>query len=810
MAKPQTDSALSNSSIAGDRRSASITQILAILFAEAVVVLIFIGAAYRFLPAFNFRYNGYAWFSFVAIISNLVLLILISRVKAKTGDLVWLSLYITCLIMWSVVELLTRLSATKETFLFWWPLSAPPVFFVPVMLFMFVLSYTKPAQSRHIWTIVSLFVTALVLIFFDLRTPMMNHYIASEMISTPWNGAVLPGPYFDVIAIWILGLTSLSLAMLIQFYRHTLQPVLKRQAKLFIAALLIPVVIGSVTDALLPAMGNFRVLPLATLLTAVSGGIITYGMLRYRFLTLNPALVATNILETINEAVIGVKVDLGVTYANKGAERLLGYSAHQFAKLRFTDFLSQKWDVDTLKKGLFGTTGDRKHAKMDSIDLRTAKGDIVTAKLSVTGASEDGDKEEGYLVVLTDISEMDHARQIIEQTVEARTREVQEAKATLVASINSLKLGFIITDAKAEVTRVNTVAHDLFCPNFRNHPAGECREVTMAMVQKLLENDFSLVADIARCLKRQLPHEVKNVVFDDRSWRLYLSPMVVNRVSIGCAVLFQDTTQERLLERSRDEFFSIASHELRTPLTSIKGNSSLILQFYKKILKDETLNEMVTDIHDSSDRLIEIVNDFLDVSRLEQGRIEFHLEKLQVSKVIEDVVYGMGALIKQKKLKVHLSHNIRQIDALPEVVVDKNRLKQVFFNLLGNAVKFTSKGSISVDAEVVRDMIKLTFTDTGTGISTESQTLLFRKFQQASDSILTRDSTNGTGLGLYISRLLASGMGGELGLQSSVPGKGSVFFVLVPVATPARIKHMNETVLAPDSRTGLLVEELHK
>jgi len=107
-------------------------------------------------------------------------------------------------------------------------------------------------------------------------------------------------------------------------------------------------------------------------------------------------------------------------------------------------------------------------------------------------------------------------------------------------------------------------------------------------------------------------------------------------------------------------------------------------------------------------------------------------------------------------------------------------------------------------------MIKLTFTDTGTGISTESQTLLFRKFQQASDSILTRDSTNGTGLGLYISRLLASGMGGELGLQSSVSGKGSVFFVLVPVATPARIKHMNETVLAPDSRTGLLVEELHK
>jgi len=297
------------------------------------------------------------------------------------------------------------------------------------------------------------------------------------------------------------------------------------------------------------------------------------------------------------------------------------------------------------------------------------------------------------------------------------------------------------------------------------------------------------------------------VLFEDRNWRLYLSPMVVNRVSIGCAVLFQDTTQERLLERSRDEFFSIASHELRTPLTSIKGNSSLILQFYKKVLKDDVLNEMVTDIHDSSDRLIEIVNDFLDVSRLEQGRIEFHLEPLAISKVIEETVYGMGALLKQKKLHVKLSSNIRQLDSLPEVVADKNRLKQILFNLLGNAVKFTKKGGMTIDAELLHESIKITVTDTGAGISLQSQALLFRKFQQASDSILTRDSSNGTGLGLYISRLLAKGMGGELGLERSELGKGSVFFVTLPVATSARLKHMNETLLSPDSKTGLLKEK---
>src|SRR5213075_2929978 len=96
--------------------------------------------------------------------------------------------------------------------------------------------------------------------------------------------------------------------------------------------------------------------------------------------------------------------------------------------------------------------------------------------------------------------------------------------------------------------------------------------------------------------------------------------------AIGTAILVEDVTEERVMARSKDEFFSIASHELRTPLTAIRGNTSLIQQYYKAQLKDGQLNEMVGDIHESSLRLIEIVNDFLDASRLEQGKMQFHPE----------------------------------------------------------------------------------------------------------------------------------------------------------------------------------------
>jgi len=267
-------------------------------------------------------------------------------------------------------------------------------------------------------------------------------------------------------------------------------------------------------------------------------------------------------------------------------------------------------------------------------------------------------------------------------------------------------------------------------------------------------------------------------------------------------VLFEDITEQEVLNRSKDEFFSIASHELRTPLTAIRGNASMIMDFFTEQMKDKQLEEMVHDIHGSSTRLIDIVNDFLDVSRLEQGKVTYTYEEVALDEVIETVMYEMKAMLQEKHLALEFDN--KTLGVLPKIWTDRNRLKQIIYNMVGNAAKFTDKGSISIEAKVEGPLLKVYVIDTGRGISAEGQKLLFHKFQQAGSSLLTRDTTRGTGLGLYISKMMVENMGGTMALEHSEEGKGSTFSFTMPIANEA-LKQV-EAATKIDSATGLTSE----
>jgi signal transduction histidine kinase len=245
-------------------------------------------------------------------------------------------------------------------------------------------------------------------------------------------------------------------------------------------------------------------------------------------------------------------------------------------------------------------------------------------------------------------------------------------------------------------------------------------------------------------------------------------------------VLLEDITERKVLERSKDEFLSIASHELRTPLTAIRGNTAMIKQFYEPQVNDTAFNEMVEDIHQSSVRLISIVNDFLDASRLEQGKIKFKIEPFDLTTVLEGVSYETSNLAQEKDTRIVIDTTLQSI---PKVNADKDRVKQIVYNLVGNALRFTEHGSITLTAQKQGDMIKVFVTDTGPGISEEDQRRLFHKFQQAGSNLFTRETSRGTGLGLYISKLLVEGMGGVIGIDHSEIGKGTTFAFTLPIAS---------------------------
>ncbi|MFA6341044.1 MAG: ATP-binding protein, partial [Candidatus Paceibacterota bacterium] len=348
--------------------------------------------------------------------------------------------------------------------------------------------------------------------------------------------------------------------------------------------------------------------------------------------------------------------------------------------------------------------------------------------------------------------------------------EVSDEKARLLASINSLSMGFIIVDSNDAI-----ILH--------NHSLLKILE-TETSPQNLIEltkhfSEFDLLDSCRRCIKLNQFVEVRNIPFRKKFLRVFCAPVESVGEIIGHVILMEDVTEARVLERGKEEFFAVASHELRTPLTAIRGNSEMILQMYSDKIVDKDMKDMVSDINIASIRLIDIVNEFLEVSRLEQGRIENKKEEFDMNEVITSSVNAAKAAANKKALSLEY---IKPEVELPKVFADKNDTKHVLENLISNSIKFTNEGEITVKAEKENNFIKVSITDTGIGISDFNQPLLFRKFQQAGEKILARDASQGTGLGLYISQILLSNMGGAVKLEKSVLGHGSTFSFTIPVA----------------------------
>jgi signal transduction histidine kinase len=249
--------------------------------------------------------------------------------------------------------------------------------------------------------------------------------------------------------------------------------------------------------------------------------------------------------------------------------------------------------------------------------------------------------------------------------------------------------------------------------------------------------------------------------------------------NVGALLLIHDITEEKILARSKDEFFSIASHELRTPLTVIRGNMSIALKYYLEELKNEKFKELIEDTHKSSIRLIGIVNDFLNMSRLEQGKIDFKKERFDLTKLARSIVTELSPKAEEKNISLRLSDGCVP---MCELLSDEEKLKEVIINLVANALNFTEVGGITIDITLEGKTANIKVIDTGRGIPESQQALLFRKFQQAGESLYTRDSYKGTGLGLYISKMLIEGMDGSIKLLKSEEGKGTTFLIQIPVA----------------------------
>ena len=243
----------------------------------------------------------------------------------------------------------------------------------------------------------------------------------------------------------------------------------------------------------------------------------------------------------------------------------------------------------------------------------------------------------------------------------------------------------------------------------------------------------------------------------------------------GCVVVFRDVTHQREIEQTKDNFLSTAAHQLRTPLGSIRWNLEMLLSGDIGELPNN-IQEIIQQVYESDQRLIELVNDLLNVSRIDQGRLTNTPKSTVVADIVQSVIKELHPEIQKRSLSVNLNLDTN----LSSVIVDPKLFYEVVTNLVANAIKYNKKdGIVNIKTYQKDDYLYIEISDTGIGIRAKDQSQLFSKFFRAENAV--RSETEGTGLGLFVAKSYIESWGGQIKFVSE-ENKGSTFIIILPTS----------------------------
>ncbi|NRQ86193.1 ATP-binding protein [Bacillus velezensis] len=257
-----------------------------------------------------------------------------------------------------------------------------------------------------------------------------------------------------------------------------------------------------------------------------------------------------------------------------------------------------------------------------------------------------------------------------------------------------------------------------------------------------------------------------------RSWVLLMSPFYAESHVRGAVAVLRDMTEERRLDKLREDFIANVSHELRTPISMLQGYSEAIVDDIAST--EEEKKEIAQIIYDESLRMGRLVNDLLDLARMESGHTGLHYETVNLHEFLEKISRKFSGVAKEKGVSLTEDISVSQ----PECVFDEDKMEQVFTNLIDNALRHTeSGGSVHIAAQIVKDGLKIDIKDSGSGIPEEDLPFIFERFYKA-DKARTRGRA-GTGLGLAIVKNIVEAHGGSIAVHSSID-KGTTFTFYIP------------------------------
>ena len=344
------------------------------------------------------------------------------------------------------------------------------------------------------------------------------------------------------------------------------------------------------------------------------------------------------------------------------------------------------------------------------------------------------------------------------RTVEQYISQLNQEKGYLETILKSIYEGIVVTDKNGEIVLFNDAFKLLF-------PKVEIGKSSIEILR-----DETLVKGIEEVIKGKERLSIELVLSypKERVFEVHLCGIKHNTKTIGSIAVFYDITHLKRLERMRKDFVANVSHELRTPLTSIKGYAETLL--YEEDI--EKIKEFASIILKHTDFLIKLTHDLIELSTIESEGFRLKKEHVSLKELIEETVETFKDKVKRKDIRIEL-----KIKDTQTIWANEERARQVFNNLIDNALKYTEKGKIEISAEEQGRFMIIKVSDTGIGIPKKDLTRIFERFYRVNKE---RSRASGsTGLGLSIVKHIVEAHGGEVWVESEL-GKGSTFFVKWP------------------------------
>ncbi len=341
-------------------------------------------------------------------------------------------------------------------------------------------------------------------------------------------------------------------------------------------------------------------------------------------------------------------------------------------------------------------------------------------------------------------------------------KDAEKEKEKTLAVIKNFVDGLILFDLNKKVSLVNPETEKMF--------GVKLKEVVGKSVKEL--KSFSSVKPFIDLVGEELKEIFREEIALENGTFLEVTTIPIK--DVGVLVNIHDITREKGIEKIKSEFVSVAAHQLRTPLSGIKWTLQTILEEEDSAEIPEEIIGFIRKAYEANDRMVNLVNDLLNVTRIEEGRYIYEPKEVDLMEIINPIIEVYKEHINKKEIEFDVQ---KPIEELPKVKVDKEKITMVVQNFLDNAMKYTKEGKIVFKVEHIDGKIKVLITDTGVGIPDDQQKRMFNKFFRAAN--VQRMDTEGSGLGLFIAKNIVEAHGGKVGFTSRV-GEGSMFYFTLP------------------------------